>query len=521
MRTVLFGWDGATYTVLDALVKQGLMPNLAVVYRQGARSILESTALPLTPQAWTSMATSRTAGNHGLHDFIRPEITAESVYFHVNDSRDNRCDTIWKYASRQGQRVTVLNYFGMAPPEPINGHIMPGFTSGRHLRRSSFPPDLFEQLQAVENLDVKLLGLDLDVERLALQDMPREQWRDWIEHHLAREKVWFNILEHLMLEEPSELTALVLDGVDKIQHLAYRFLDPSLIPAKPDPWEAEMIELCQSYFRQVDDFLGRLLQLVEPEGRVFIASDHGFTASTEMLYINKWLHDQGWLQWREQLAPDEMHATFSPRLSDLADAIDLPNTKAFALMPSCNGIYINVPAEEYTAFREELIARLSALRGPTGELVVHAIKKREEHFRGPFMQRIPDLTLALRDCGFISVLNSREAVTPRPEPVGTHHPDGVFMAIGPGIRAGANVGRLGILDVAPALLYSLGLAIPSDVEGKFPDQLFQSELLALEPPRRVDVDRPEDAPLPVSQGAALSAEDEAILVDRLRGLGYL
>lgn len=98
-----------------------------------------------------------------------------------------------------------------------------------------------------------------------------------------------------MMHEPSDLTAIVFDGVDRIQHLAFRFLDPALIPQDPTPWEAEVIALCRAYFRQIDDFLGRTVRILGDSGRVFIASDHGFTASRDIVYINKWLAEQGWL----------------------------------------------------------------------------------------------------------------------------------------------------------------------------------------------------------------------------------
>ena len=103
MKTVLFGLDGATYTVLDELVGKGLMPNLAEFQRTGARAILESTPLPLTPQAWTSLATGRSAGHHGIHDFVRLVDSSRTLYYRLNDSRDNHCETVWKYASRHGK----------------------------------------------------------------------------------------------------------------------------------------------------------------------------------------------------------------------------------------------------------------------------------------------------------------------------------------------------------------------------------------------------------------------------------
>src|SRR5688572_23945000 len=122
MKTVLIGLDGATFTVLDALVAAGEMPNLARFYREGVRCRLRSTPLPITPQAWTSLATGRSMGHHGINDFVRIELEDNKAYARFNTARDNRCETLWKRVSRAGKRVTVLNYFGIAPPEEINGH---------------------------------------------------------------------------------------------------------------------------------------------------------------------------------------------------------------------------------------------------------------------------------------------------------------------------------------------------------------------------------------------------------------
>jgi predicted AlkP superfamily phosphohydrolase/phosphomutase len=525
MKTVLFGLDGATFTILDHLVAEDVMPNLGEFLKRGVRATLLSTPTPITPQAWTTLATGRSAGHHGLHDFIRPEQKGESIYFRVNDSRDNHCETIWRYASRNGKRVTVLNYFGTAPPERINGHSMPGFVAGRHLRRTSYPPDLFTRLQQVEGFDVKVLGVDEDFEREALRDMPPERWCPWIRHHIARERVWFGVLEHLMKTEPSDLAAVVFDGVDKIQHLAYRFLDPALVPAQATPWESEVIALCRTYFRQIDDFLGRTLSLAGRWGRVFIVSDHGFTATREIVYINKWLHDQGLLRWREDLAEDDQNANFSEHLTQFAGSFDLSKTKAYALLPSCNGIYLNVPSEEYSGFREDLIRRLLQIKAPDGGQVITEVKKREDYFPGPFMKRVPDLTLTLRDFSFISVLNARSVVIPRPQPAGTHHPHGVLLGTGPGIKEGSEVALVNILDVAPLLLHSLGLEIPAEMEGQFPNEVYDAAYLASDPPRCQKIAKTltkETKPgLSPPEESDMSETEQAIIFERLKSLGYI
>jgi predicted AlkP superfamily phosphohydrolase/phosphomutase len=521
MRTVLFGVDGATFTVLDDLVARGVMPTLAGVYQDGCRARLASTPLPLTPQAWTSMATSRGAGHHGIHDFFRPQFTARGTYFHLNDSRDVHCEPVWQYASRHGRQVTVLNYIQCSPPPPVRGHIVPGFTSSRHLRRSTHPAGLIDRL----GVDVKRLGLELHTEQQALQTMPAEQWPEWIRHHIDRERAWFDVLDRLMHEEPSDLTAIVFDGVDKIQHLAYRLLDPRLRPERMKSWELEALSLCDAYFRHLDGFLRSTLERLGRWGRLVLASDHGFTGSRFVFYVNKWLHDQGLLTWRGEVAEDQEQSLFGQTLGHLTNALDFDRTRAFALTPSSNGIYLrNVSGVECDALRQQIIRGLLELRGPDGQPVVTAVKTREECFPGPYCELAPDLTLTLADHGFISVLNAKEAVVARPEVAGTHHPDGVLLAVGPGIREGADAGRSDILDVAPMLVHSLGLPIPADYEGRFPTEFYDPSYLASDPARQATEDDEESAAV-ATVGASTAAdsdpEEEACVMERLRSLGYI
>jgi hypothetical protein len=236
------------------------------------------------------------------------------------------------------------------------------------------------------------------------------------------------------------------------------------------------------------------------------------------------------MRWRAEMDRDDGAAIVARRLTRHLDKYDWPNTRAFALSPSSNGIFIaNVPPAEYQEFRERLITALLEIRAGDGGRVVTEIKKREEWFPGPYMERAPDLTLTLRDRGFVSVLHGRDVVVPRRQPAGTHHPDGVLIAAGPGLRRGERAERRSILDVAPLLVHSLGLPIPADYEGAFPETFYEPAALAADPPRRerAAADQAAAAPAkgappePAADTGGLDAEDDAVIYDRLKSLGYI
>ena len=110
---------------------------------------------------------------------------------------------------------------------------------------------------------------------------------------------------------------------------------------------------------------------------------------------------------------------------------------------------------------------------------------REEAFPGPYAALGPDVSMVLADAGTISILPSSRIVARRPEPRGHHRWEGIFLAAGPGIRAGASVDELSIVDVAPLLLHRLGLPVPDDMTGRVPVEILEPAELAANPPRTV------------------------------------
>jgi predicted AlkP superfamily phosphohydrolase/phosphomutase len=154
----------------------------------------------------------------------------------------------------------------------------------------------------------------------------------------------------------------------------------------------------------------------------------------------------------------------------------------------------------------------------SGEAVVARVWTREEIFRGSNIDLAPDLTLELADGGLISILDSTEPVRRRPLATGTHRPDGVFAVAGPGVREGARMPPMSILDVAPLMLHALDLPIPQELEGRFVSDALDPAALTARPPRYSD-NRPVSAP---EMGAAeLDAEAESEILKRLQALGYV
>src|SRR5918992_5039514 len=69
-RIAVIGLDGATFRVLDPLMKAGAMPALASLRARGLEATLRSTVPTYTPPAWVSMVTGVNPGRHGIFGFL-------------------------------------------------------------------------------------------------------------------------------------------------------------------------------------------------------------------------------------------------------------------------------------------------------------------------------------------------------------------------------------------------------------------------------------------------------------------
>jgi predicted AlkP superfamily phosphohydrolase/phosphomutase len=464
------------------------MPFLADLAHNGVRGELASTMPAVSPTAWTTIATGRHPGNHGIFDFIRSEERGDRVYFTLYDARDINAETVWSMASRLGLRVTVLNYMLTFPPPPMNGYLAPGLVSWRHLRRGMVPTSLYDTVRELLGPAWREMAWDFNLEKKAIRGVSPDEHEPWIQLHRRRERHWYELARHLVQTDPCDLTAVVFDGVDKVQHACWRFLDPDLAPGLRTPHERRIRNLCLGYFREVDGYVADLVRLAGPDTQVFVVSDHGFGATREVFRVNAWLHRRGLLEWAPTDAGDEVsRQSVERRLDSNFAHLDWTRTRAYAQTPSCNGVVLRAersgPAEEgYLALRQEIADGLLTVRSPlTGRPVVRRVLTREEAFAGKRMSDAPDLYLELVDHGFVSIRNAEPVVEQRPEVSGTHRPNGIFLAAGPGLRRGGEIRDLSVVDVAPALLHSLGVKPSGDLDGRLPVEIFEPSWLDANP----------------------------------------
>src|SRR5689334_7282184 len=106
-QTLLVGFDGATFEIMDPMLREGRLPNTARLISNGSRATLFSSVPPLSSIAWTSITSGVNPGKHGIFDFAHRE--AGSYEFVPYLAIDKKSPSIWRILSDKGYTVCVVN----------------------------------------------------------------------------------------------------------------------------------------------------------------------------------------------------------------------------------------------------------------------------------------------------------------------------------------------------------------------------------------------------------------------------
>jgi predicted AlkP superfamily phosphohydrolase/phosphomutase len=171
------------------------------------------------------------------------------------------------------------------------------------------------------------------------------------------------------------ILAAVFDSLDRIQHMFWQ--------NRP--------EVVRAWYIKLDDLVGRVQKRLTAGGRhdarLIIVSDHGFTNFDYKVNLNRWLIERGYLK------PDG-----EPE-GDLK-SVDWSHTQAYAL--GLNSLYLNrqgrevqgiVTAEDVADLNRRITGELLAWRGPDGRPVIEQVLRQSEAFHGPLAIHGPDLLM--------------------------------------------------------------------------------------------------------------------------------
>jgi predicted AlkP superfamily phosphohydrolase/phosphomutase len=554
---LIFGLDGATFDLMLPFIEQGHLPCLGRLLREGAWSPLRSTIPPITPCAWSSFMTGLNPGKHGLFDFVEP--VGDGKGFRFTNATCRQGETLWGCLSRHGRKVGVLNVPMTYPPQSVNGYLISGMDTPNERSRFTYPETLRQELHE-QTIDYRI-----DVQHLG--NMRSDHQRDLRLRELCEvETIRTNALRYLRKKYPSDFSMVVYTATDQVQHHFWHYMDP-----KHDKFDARGAERYGNAIRDVYIHVDRQIASVLAERGentlVLIMSDHGFGPTTNMrLRLNQALAYSGQLNFASEgvggrsfrrlagLADQVLRSTLSngakrllagmfPKLRvwfEKADEarIDWDRTRAYVneAYRSSPAVWLNKTGRSDAELEQALVEAEAALRNladpKTGKPCISHLYRGRDVYNGACMGKAPDLIPSWWEDGFLidqsnpgapastDVERSQGSIQGGVEFAGSHRLDGVFVMAGGPVRSGHAFTGARIIDVAPTVLYLMGLPIPQAMDGRPLIEALDSAFVASRPVV-LEGDGKAPPPFQPQAEAVFNAEEEALIADRLQSMGYI
>ena len=153
-RLLVVGLDGLDWEILDELIDQGRVPNLARLIDDGVSAKLLTISPMLSPVIWTTVATGVEPSRHGILDFLVQDFGGQASQPVTSVQR--RVPTVWELLSRAGVDVGVTGWWASWPADPVRGYLVSdriayqlfGFRADPDdAKGKTWPPELYERIR--------------------------------------------------------------------------------------------------------------------------------------------------------------------------------------------------------------------------------------------------------------------------------------------------------------------------------------------------------------------------------------
>lgn len=550
-RVIVIGIDGGTFDIIRPMVERGELPTIASFMREGAWGKLATTIPPVTVPAWVSCVTGMNPGKFGVFYF-----TGNSHLYNeeqIADVTKVHAKAIWHFLTDHQKKSIIFAVPFTYPPSVVDGVMVSSVRLDMGVRGlKSYPPELAEDLiktfsleealregRDLRGIQGKLTQKKIMDRHIGLSRIISEKVRD-ISLYLLRNNDW-------------DFFMTVFKSTDWIQHRLLGYLDPNH-PLYTPELSKSYGDLIYDEYRRVDLAIKDILKEAG-EATVILLSDHGGGPFYGYFYTNVWLKQKGFLKIVGNRDRPSLRLTNIPvnkllssvgvrtrafqHLSipmirrsarPISQEIDWRHTKAYA---TTFGININlkgrepegvVPEDDYSELCELIREDLYKLEDGTGQRVIDKVYRREEIYSGPYVNEAPDIVYLFKDTHYLPIrlLYSSslfEEMTLNTIGTGQHIScllDGIFLMKGPFIKPGMELNGPHIMDIAPTVLYLMGLPVPKDMDGRVLTEVFREGFLDATP-----LIHTESGGLPEWDGKGITIEEENLIKNQLRQMGYI
>jgi len=552
-KIFIFGIDGGTLELIKPWAEQGKLPTFARIIKNGVSGELMSTIQPISASAWSSFATGKNPGKHGILDFVRTTPFNYKVKFVNASVRSGK--TLWRILSEEGTNVGVMNVPVTFPPEQVNGFLIAGMLSPSVGSDFVFPKGLYKEIRT----NVGEYIIDVDVPNISGSDK-RELF---LEKAMSALKIRKDTMLYLYKKYRPEFFCVAFTVSDRVCHNYWKYMD-NQFPIEISNTDKEKYgNAILNLYIELDKVLAEVMSIIDDNTTLYIMSDHGFGPVHKTISVHRWLCHHGFMNIKkDKFGLERLTDGFVRKLQELLP----PGTKGFVKkwMPflantavsqaSYSGIdwsqtlaypvghfsdiFINLegrqpeglvkPGVEYEKIRDEITEKLYEFKDPDdGSNVVEKVYKREELYHGKYLEYMPDLIIGWKDYKYLRMFNYPPSdddlmiwtIPPTLsllwDRTGAHKPNGVFMAIGPQIKKGVEIRNANIIDLTPTVLYEFGKTIPDDMDGHVLTEIFEKDYIDSNPPKIAKTGGSN------STEYNYSDEEKKSVEKRLKDLGYL
>lgn len=471
-RVIVIGLDGATWDLLRPWIDKGELPSIGKLVNQGVWANLKSTYPFFTGPAWTSFSTGRNPGKHGIFDFV----SVKNGKFHLYNSSDIKCTPFYEILSNHNIPSIIIGLpLSFPPPSSFKGIMISDFLFPVKSIRPRTKEKYLENYEIISNF--------LKGEETSLDEMIKISLKQ------------IQTAKELFTNENWEFFFFLYSETDQICHGYWNNI-----------FEMNSLgEKAKKIFKIADNFIGWIINEMRETDLIFIISDHGFGTYKCAIQVNNILRERGLVKTKLEVISNiitlkshlqkimgikrKFKLSFlskffvkilnNPLIKNIfsikklrllnkllkkfelpfyKEIIDFKNSYAYVPTKEAMGIYINKKKE----IKSDLINIFRNLKY-NGKNAFKRVLTREETYSGPYISLAPDILLIPDECYPASGLTKELFTQFFPA---SHKLKGIFIAYGSEIKKGLKMNSFNIYDIAPTILHTFALPIPSDMDGE-------------------------------------------------------
>ncbi|NIR51226.1 hypothetical protein GWO43_21685 [candidate division KSB1 bacterium] len=503
-RNIIFvGLDCATYWIVEKLVAEGRMPNLARLMAQGVTFHTECEEPVVSPVVWTSIATAKSPEKHGVKSF---HATSASV----------KTKRIWDIFLDRGAAVGIMGHFVIWPPQKVRGFMVPDLLA---LDDQTQPEDLRFLRKLTESSksgrgegihhnmqsawDAYAHGVRLSTLWSAFIQLAQKKFskRPLIEEQFGmrvlKQCLYADVFTWLWKKYRPQYAYFHNHLIDTSSHIFWKYLEPQKFGKVPQDEVEKYGDYLFKAFEHADATLGQILTLVDEDTVVIVASDHGAKAAVEQAR-----------QWRIPTIKSE----------NLMQALNIERDVSYSNVGFDILVKPRIESDENKANLKQLFSKIQIVED---QLPLFQILEQDaSNIWLRLNNAIEDLSSRhVRIKGhefnmdrFVHASNDRTS--------GVHDgKNAILVLCGRGVKQGVKIKeKAHVMDIVPTILALSAMPVGRDMDGTVLTEALEDDFLESHPIEKIDT---HDEPHSEGHDGDVDMETSKELKNQLRALGYL